>query len=192
MGYISEVAARVDMVSVIRRYSPHSKINGRQFSCPFHGDDAHPSASIYGDNKWTCFTCNEHGDAVDFVAKIANCSLKEAADILNQEFSLGLSAATCSTPAEIKRERNLVKEKQMKKEKLEKQYLAGAKKAREYRRAIVRYAPSSMQEMDHLDPRYVVAIKNIDAIDYRLEQIENALQALKRRAIVQHKQKAQA
>ena len=80
----------------------------------------------------------------------------------------------------------------MKKEKLEKQYLAGAKKAREYRRAIARYAPSSMPEMDHLDPRYVVAIKNIDAVDYRLEQIENALQALKSRAIVQHKQKAQA
>lgn len=39
-------------------------------SCPFHGDDKHPSLKVYdGDRGWWCFVCNEGGDIFDFTMK---------------------------------------------------------------------------------------------------------------------------
>lgn len=179
MGYISKVAHSVKMENVIRLYASQKKIVGRMFSCPFHGADIHPSAVISSNNKWTCFTCNEHGDAVDFVSKLFNIPLKDAADRLNADFNLGLSASTCCTPAEITREQNRLKERAERKEKLEKRFNEYAQLLREYRKVIIKFAPKTFQDLNDLDSRYVVATKNIDALEHRLSEIDDELIRLK-------------
>ena len=47
--------------------------------CPFHADNS-PSLTIYPDNHYHCYGCNEHGDIFDFVQKITDCSFTEAAE----------------------------------------------------------------------------------------------------------------
>ncbi len=42
-----------------------------QISCPFHGDDAHPSARVYpDDNFMRCYYCSESWDVIRFWAQI--------------------------------------------------------------------------------------------------------------------------
>lgn len=45
--------------------------------CPFHNDNT-PSFVIYPDNSFHCFGCQAHGDAIDFIKLIKECSFKEA------------------------------------------------------------------------------------------------------------------
>lgn len=58
--------------------------------CPFHADHS-PSCKVYdGDRGWWCFVCNEGGDVIDFVAKYFGLSMKDAAQKIDADFSLGL------------------------------------------------------------------------------------------------------
>lgn len=42
-----------------------------QISCPFHGDDAHPSARVYpDDNFMRCYYCSESWEVVKFWAQV--------------------------------------------------------------------------------------------------------------------------
>lgn len=54
--------------------------------CPFHNDH-HPSLLI-ADDHYHCFACGEHGDVIDFVAKLYGLSLVEAAQKLASDFGL--------------------------------------------------------------------------------------------------------
>ena len=37
--------------------------------CPFH-DERTPSFYIHEDNRWSCFGCNSHGDAIDYYMRL--------------------------------------------------------------------------------------------------------------------------
>lgn len=45
--------------------------------CPFH-NDRHPSLYV-ADDDYYCFACGEHGDVIDFAAKLFGLPLYEAA-----------------------------------------------------------------------------------------------------------------
>jgi len=49
--------------------------------CPFHNEDT-PSFVIYPDNSFYCFGCQAHGDAIDFIKLIKDCSFKEAIGLM--------------------------------------------------------------------------------------------------------------
>ena len=53
--------------------------------CPFH-DDKNPSMKV--DRRFHCFGCQTDGDVIDFVSRLENISLKEAALMLAQDFSI--------------------------------------------------------------------------------------------------------
>ncbi len=61
------------------------KFNSRHFAhCPFHNEKT-PSFHRFGQNRWKCFGCGEHGDVVDFVMKRFDLNLAGAIDyLLNQ------------------------------------------------------------------------------------------------------------
>ena len=44
--------------------------------CPFH-NDRHPSLYV-ADDHYYCFACGEHGDVIDFAAKLFGLPLYEA------------------------------------------------------------------------------------------------------------------
>lgn len=48
--------------------------------CPFH-NDRHPSLYV-ADDHYHCFACGEHGDVIDFAAKLFGLPLYEAAQKL--------------------------------------------------------------------------------------------------------------
>lgn len=65
--------------------------------CPFH-DDSNESFHIYLDDKhYHCFGCLEHGNLIDFVAKVRNLEYREAAKQLAQ--TVGLEVPTPRTRA---------------------------------------------------------------------------------------------
>ena len=54
--------------------------------CPFH-NDRHPSLYV-ADDHYYCFACGEHGDVIDFAAKLFGLPLYEAAQKLAADFHL--------------------------------------------------------------------------------------------------------
>ncbi|MDD4026990.1 MAG: CHC2 zinc finger domain-containing protein [Candidatus Shapirobacteria bacterium] len=50
--------------------------------CPIHGEQ-HPSCALYDDtNSFTCFSCGEHGDYINFVERTQNVDFKQALEII--------------------------------------------------------------------------------------------------------------
>ena len=54
--------------------------------CPFH-NDRHPSLFV-ADDHYHCFACGEHGDVIDFVAKLLGLSPYDAAKKLAYDFGI--------------------------------------------------------------------------------------------------------
>ena len=65
--------------------------------CPFHAD-RNPSMKV--DSRFHCFGCGADGDVIDFVAKLFQISLRQAAEKLAADF--GLSATGTFPPIRYK------------------------------------------------------------------------------------------
>lgn len=76
-----EAARSVPIAEVIGRYVPLRR-SGANYSarCPFH-DDSTPSLVVYNDSdRFHCFGCGVHGDAVEFVSRMEGCDPLSAAE----------------------------------------------------------------------------------------------------------------
>lgn len=72
------IKSRVDIVQVVQTRLPlKRKGNIWQACCPFHNEKS-PSFTVYPGDGFHCFGCGAHGDAVDFIRAIDNCSVSEA------------------------------------------------------------------------------------------------------------------
>ncbi|NCA68441.1 MAG: hypothetical protein EOM87_10335 [Clostridia bacterium] len=81
------ISERVDIIEVAERYGV--PVIKNKSICPFH---AEKTASLsYYRNKYNCFGCLAHGDAVDFVSRLLNLLPTEAAKRINADFGLGLN-----------------------------------------------------------------------------------------------------
>ena len=64
----------------------------RQGVCPFH-DESEGSFTVYADSqRFRCFGCDTWGDALDFIRKLDNVSIQEAARILQRQPALPVRA----------------------------------------------------------------------------------------------------
>jgi DNA primase len=60
-----------------------------RLKCPFHNGKSDNSMAInLAKNGFYCFGCKVRGDVLEFVAKYENCSLPEAALLLDEWFSV--------------------------------------------------------------------------------------------------------
>ena len=78
------IRERADFATILARYDiVPSNLQGQITAlCPFH-DDQQPSLSINLDRKlFHCFACQAKGDILDFVARIEDVSLSDAARII--------------------------------------------------------------------------------------------------------------
>lgn len=83
-GAIDFGAVKALQLSAVVGRSIKLKRQGREFvgSCPFHNEKS-PSFTVSDDKGFAhCFGCGWHGDAADFVAAVAGCGLREAAERL--------------------------------------------------------------------------------------------------------------
>ena len=85
MNVFEAVKGHVSTREAAQRYGVEVNRYGKA-RCPFH-NDRHPSLFV-SDDHYHCFACGEHGDVIDFTAKLYGLSLIEAAQKLASDFCL--------------------------------------------------------------------------------------------------------
>ena len=85
MNVFETVKGHVSTREAAQRYDVEVNRYGKA-RCPFH-NDRHPSLFV-SDDHYHCFACGEHGDVIDFTAKLYGLSLIEAAQKLTSDFCL--------------------------------------------------------------------------------------------------------
>lgn len=81
---VTRLRQETDIVSLIERYVPSLKKNGKEFGglCPFHNENTPSFTVVPQKHFYHCFGCGAHGDVIDFVQEIHGVDFKEACDIL--------------------------------------------------------------------------------------------------------------
>lgn len=59
-----------------------------QLKCPFHGKDDKPSAHVYQDGLFHCFTCKRHYNVINFVANYRGMTFGQAGRWLEKTYSV--------------------------------------------------------------------------------------------------------
>ena len=89
---IFEIIREIPLEAILRRYSPTEpriKAGRMWLLCPFH-QDKNPSLANKG-QRWKCFGCGAWGDGVDFVAKLYELPLIQAAEQIASDFGLAVN-----------------------------------------------------------------------------------------------------
>ena len=130
--------------------------------CPFH-NDRHPSLYV-ADDHYHCFACGEHGDVIDFAAKMFGLPLYDAAQRLAADFHLTPDKPPSAAALHAKRIRTEAQQL-MENERL--CFYVLSDYARVLRDWKVRYAPQSPAEAP--DERFVEACHKLDEVEYYLD-----------------------
>ncbi len=98
----------LNMQDVLTKYGVKPE-RGGMFHCPFHGIDKNASSKCYK-NSFYCFTCNKHGDFIQFVQYLYNLNFQEAMNKIIDDFNLGIKTTgyyNKSKILEMQRQREL-------------------------------------------------------------------------------------
>ncbi len=85
MNVFATVKASINTREAAERYGVEVNRYGKAL-CPFH-NDRHPSLFV-DDDHYHCFACGEHGDVIDFTAKLFGLSLYDAMKKLAYDFGI--------------------------------------------------------------------------------------------------------
>jgi hypothetical protein len=87
---IDNIKSQVKLRNLLDYYNISCQSNGEitQLHCPFHGDDAHPSARVYETNTMYCWVCNKTWDVVEFIKDLNNLKFKEAVVFLENSYGI--------------------------------------------------------------------------------------------------------
>jgi DNA primase len=87
---IDNIKSQVKLRKLLDYYNISCQSNGEitQLHCPFHGDDAHPSARVYETNTMYCWVCNKTWDVVEFIKDLNNLNFKEAVVFLESSYGI--------------------------------------------------------------------------------------------------------
>ena len=130
--------------------------------CTFH-NDRHPSLYV-ADDHYYCFACGEHGDVIDFAAKLFGLPLYEAAQRLAADFHLTPDKPPSAAALHAKR---IQTEAQQLRENEQLCFSVLSDYARVLRSWKVQYAPQSPAEAP--DARFVEACHKLDEVEYYLD-----------------------
>ena len=101
----SYVKQQADFEPVLAHYGIECTGRGeeRKALCPFH-EETKASFKVSLDKKaFNCFGCGEHGNVLEFVAKMEDCDLREAAAKLADVCGVALSERAAKPNGETKR-----------------------------------------------------------------------------------------
>lgn len=80
---VDEIKRTTSMLDVLARYG--IRVRNKMCSCPFHGEDRHPSMQIFKDG-YKCHTCGAYGDIFTFVQEYEGVDFKTAFKILGGSY----------------------------------------------------------------------------------------------------------
>ena len=161
MNLFQNVKYGVNCREAAERYGVSINRQGKAL-CPFH-NDRHPSLYVADDHHY-CFACGEHGDVIDFAAKLFGLPLYEAAQRLAADFHLTPDKPPSAAVLHAKLIRTEAQQL-MENERLCFSVLSDY--ARVLRDWKVRYAPLTQDEQLH--ERFIEACRNLDQTEYYLE-----------------------
>ena len=85
MNVFATVKTSINTREAAERYGVEVNRHGKAL-CPFH-NDRNPSLFV-DDDHYHCFACGEHGDVIDFTAKLYGLTLYDAAKKLAYDFGI--------------------------------------------------------------------------------------------------------
>jgi DNA primase len=91
MNLFSFIKERISILDVVNEYVTLKRAGGyHKGTCPFHHEKT-ASFTVSPDKQiFYCFGCHLSGDVISFMAKMENCSQKDAAKLLAEKYSLEL------------------------------------------------------------------------------------------------------
>ena len=161
MNCFQNVKYGVSCREAAKRYGVEDNHYGMAI-CPFH-NDRHPSLYV-ADDHYHCFGCGEHGDVIDFAAKLFGLPLYEAAQKLAADFHLTPDKPPSAAALHAKR---IQTEAQQLRENERLCFSVLSDYARVLRSWKVQYAPQSPAEAP--DERFVEACHELDRTEYYLD-----------------------
>ncbi len=172
---------RLRIADVVAQYTGQTPQRGK-VCCPFH-NDKNPSMQLKNE-RYRCFVCEAHGDAIDFAARYFRESPKAALARLDADFSLGLPLAPPKNQTEAQRKQAAQQAAQQAAKRAAEHARADSLEAqfdhweREVRVELEKiydrlhaerrtHAPTQSSEPPH--PRYCYAVRNIDWLNEVLD-----------------------
>ena len=161
MNVFGTVKTSINTREAAARYGVEVNRHGKAL-CPFH-NDRNPSLFV-DDDHYHCYACGEHGDVIDFTAKLFGLKLYEAAQKLAYDFGITQDKPPTKAMQE-KQNRKSEAQRLRENEKLcFSALLAYMKLLQEWKRV---YAPRSPE--DEPDDRFVQACHNFDYVEYLVD-----------------------
>ena len=161
MNVFESVKMGVSMTEAAERYGVTVN-RSRKALCPFHND--HNPSLFVADDHYHCFACGEHGDVIDFVAKLYGLSLHEAAKKLAYDFGI----QTDKPPSIAMQEKWNRKTEAQRLRETEKLCFSALmeymKLLQEWKRL---YAPRTPEEKWH--PHFVEVCEHLDYVEYMVD-----------------------
>ena len=161
MNVFGTVKTSINTREAAERYGVEVNRHGKAL-CPFH-NDRHPSLFV-DDDHYHCYACGEHGDVIDFTAKLFGLKLYEAAQKLAYDFGITQDKPPTKAMQE-KQNRKSEAQRLRKNEKLcFSAFMEYYKLLQEWKRL---YAPRSPE--DTQDDIFVQACHNLDYVEYLVD-----------------------
>ena len=91
MNIFSFIKERISILDVVNEYVTLKRAGGyHKGTCPFHHEKT-ASFTVSPDKQiFYCFGCHISGDVISFIAKMENCSPKDAAQLLAEKYNIEL------------------------------------------------------------------------------------------------------
>lgn len=163
MNVFGAVKTSINTREAAARYGVAVNRHGKAL-CPFH-NDRHPSLFV-DDNHYHCYACGEHGDVIDFTAKLFGLKLYEAAQKLAYDFGITQDKPPDKAMQE-KQNRKSEAQRLRENEKLCFSALLEYYKLLQERKQL--YAPRTPEEKWH--PYFIEACDRLDYVEYLVDTL---------------------
>ena len=163
MNVFGTVKTSINTREAAERYGVEVNRHGKAL-CPFH-NDRNPSLFV-DDDHYHCFACGEHGDVIDFTAKLHGLKLYEAAQKLAYDFGI-----TQDKPPDkaMQEKLNRKSEAQRLRENEKLCFSALLEYLKQLQEWKVLYAPRSPE--DTQDDRFVETCHTLDYVEYLVDTL---------------------
>ena len=161
MNVFGTVKTSINTREAVEHYGIEVNRYGKAL-CPFHND--HNPSLFVDDDHYYCYACGEHGDVIDFTAKLFGLKLYEAAQKLAYDF--GITQDKPPTKA-MQEKQNRKSEAQQLRENEKLCFSALMEYYKLLQEWMVLYAPRTPE--DESDDRFVQACHDLDYVEYLVD-----------------------
>ena len=163
MNVFGTVKTSINTREAAARYGVEVNRYGKAL-CPFH-NDRHPSLFV-DDDHYYCYACGEHGDVIDFTAKLFGLKLFEAAQKLAHDFGITQDKPPDKALQEKLNRKNEAQRLRENEKLCFSALLEYMKLLQEWKRL---YAPRTPE--DKHEDRFVDACHNLDYVEYLVDTL---------------------